>query len=226
METNTQERRVLYSDTARIGKVMYCYKKSVPVLQGVIDALKSERVPITDEVLIDLGKRNGKETIAALKAAIDKEVKGQRFQATRDALLDQLEPLYTHVSRAVEAVNDALFHEGSMTINDLGISLRVDNFTVKNLTVTLIDGLEQVVTDRHSIYSDTDPELTAHFERAERLAAEITDFTQSLKQYGDYLVPSSTPDNHRSLVCAEINGAFVRPDNLQWFRTKKPKFSF
>lgn len=178
------ERIVIYRDEEAIRNTLTGYAKARNTIQTAIDNLDNQGITLTDNILKDLAG-GGQEIRASLQKDIEKEVKTFKLAALKEICRKELEALFPLVDEAIEKVRAALTYQTAF----YSYALETANFTCANLKVGLIDNLEELITDRHTLYDSQDPIVAEAYDRALKLQEQIAEFESFLRVYGEMVHP-------------------------------------
>jgi len=179
-----KKERIIYQDKGLIDFTLSSYTKAAREIQQAIDTLKDTGLRLDSSLLLDLTVGNGQRTKELAERQVNEEAAKFVLKPMQEQVLDQLTPLLDKIEEAQSKVYAAL-HPSSHSYTT---TLTIDYFTIKDLTVDLVDGLEGIITDRHTDYADT-PEKVELLERADKLKQEIEYFEIFLRKHGDVLHP-------------------------------------
>lgn len=221
-QENKPTAKVLYRNDRLISDTLKAYKDAAATLQATLKDLHKQGIPLDDNILTDLYDHDGRDTAGRLKEAINAAAKSQPFEALKESTRKQLAPLYTEIQKAVDVIDKLLY---ASTYSG-AVSLDLNHFTVSGsgLKVGLIEGLDKIVTDQHTIYEGADADIDEANRRALEIKEKIDDFTAFLKSKGDFLTPIS---GQRPILKVSTHPAYsveVEPLAFQWVHKKLSNF--
>lgn len=177
------EKTIIYRDEARITESLRAYRKAQGSIQILIDALRDTGLKIDDDVLVDLAS-GGMELKRNAQEQIEHEAGKFTLKLAKEEQLNALKPLLKQLDEIIASVRQSLFH----TSFNRSFQLNVEYFRVKDLQVSLVEDIEQRVTDELTIYADTSVRAEA-YRRALELKDKIEEFEAYLREMGDLLHP-------------------------------------
>lgn len=177
-----KKERIIYQDKAAINLTLSGCDRALVTIQKAINTIKDTGLKINDDVLLDLMLNSGRTTKELAERQINEEANKFVLQTMKEQIIDQLQPLLDKIGASVTLVHNAL-HVNDHT--SFSTTLPVDYFTIKNLDVNLVDNLEELVTEKYTLYAT---EQTEHLlDLAEATKESIEALNAAFKEIGSQL---------------------------------------
>src|SRR5690554_799486 len=128
------EKKVIYSNETAIRDLMNGfdgYKETKGNLQGIINEMMSEGIPIVENALVDL-RNDSKVTKEATRKLIKAEMEKKTFGVEKDEVWNKLQPLIFKVDEYASRLNKVIGGNHLTPVN---------HFVLDGHNVKLIDGL-------------------------------------------------------------------------------------
>jgi len=175
-------KKIIYQNQSDINLTLAAYNKALVAIQQAVDSIKETGLKIEDDVLLDLVVNNGLRSKELAERQIKDEADKFVLRAMQEQVLDQLQPLIEKIDAATHQVYAAL-HVNDNT--SFSATLSIDHFIIKDLDVDLIDNLEELITEKHTIYADESTENL--LDLAEAVKKSIDSLNAAFKERGSQL---------------------------------------